>query len=374
METGRRLRTFDDQSGLVEGVKFSPDGNTLATVGFDGVLRLREAVAIEEIDRDPDTLDFLGILSMRNIQQGNYAEAEVILNHILENQDLLADDKLRMSRLRETVRASLAGQGKLPVITRQPKSVRAIIGEEATFEVQVDGPGPWSCQWYHNGQAIDGATQPKLMVPVDSEESLGNYQMDVLHGREPFVSPVHSDFAHLHNAESTPKRGLLWEAFNDISGESVKDLTDADKFQQNLPDEQTCVESFELPSSTAKDYGGRFTGWLVPPETGEYVFYLCANGDAELFLSNGELPSGEKLITSQAEGSWKRRQWQYADPLLGKSLPIHLQRGKRYSIRVLYKGGTWKDFLDVTWQMPGQPSPRSGAPPIPGKYLRPRRE
>jgi hypothetical protein len=185
---------------------------------------------------------------------------------------------------------------------------------------------------------------------------------------------VQSEFAYLYDTESPPKRGLCWQAFNDIPGETVKDLTDSKKFQRNLPDEQSRVEAFELPPIKVKNYGAQLTGWIVPPETGEYVFYLCANGEAELFLSESESPLDERLITSRADTTWKKRQWQYAEPLLGKSLPIHLDRGKRYSIRALIRGGTWKDFLDVTWQMPGQPPPRFGAPPIPGKYLQHRRE
>ena len=375
VETGRRLRTFHDHSGPVTGVRFSPDGNTLATVGLDGVLRLRDALPLAEIDRDPDTLQYLLLLSQRRIQQGRYAEAEAILNRILKMRKLLPDVEQEMPHIRQALGMTLTGQGKIPVIAKQPESVKATIGDEAAFQVQVEGPGPWSFQWYHNGQKIKGANQSKLIVPVIGEESLGHYQLDIFpQGRESLVSPVHSDFAYLYDTEQPPERGLRWEVFNDTPGPSLKDLTESQKFQENQPDERTIVDAFEIPSSTAKNYGGRLTGWIVPPESGEYLFYLCANGEAELFLSENESALDERLITSRAEGPWKKRQWQYAERLRGKSLPIHLERGKRYSIRALIKGGTWKDFLDVTWQMPDHPPPRFGAAPIPGKYLQHQRE
>ena len=33
------------------------------------------------------------------------------------------------------------------------------------------------------------------------------------------------------------------------------------------------------------------------------------------------------------------------------------------------KEGPEADYLSVTWQMPGQPPPQNGDPPIPGTYL-----
>ena len=312
---------------------------------------------------------------LRRIEQGRYPESEAILNRIIGTPNLLADNKQRMPHVREALRRTLDGQGKLPVITRQPKSAKATVGGAATFEVQVKGEGPWSFQWYHNGEKIEGATQRKLTIPAVGKESLGNYQLDVFpQRRNSFVSPVQSEFAYLYDEEHAPEYGLRWDVFNDTPGTTVKDLTDSQKFQANQSDEQAITDAFEIPPSTTKNYGGRLSGWIVPPVTGEYVFYLCANGEAELFLSENESPSEERMVTSRAEGSWKKRQWQYADPLLGKSLPIPLERGKRYSIRALIKGGTWKDYLDVTWQMPGHPPPRFGAPPIPGRYLQHRRE
>lgn len=51
------------------------------------------------------------------------------------------------------------------------------------------------------------------------------------------------------------------------------------------------------------------------------------------------------------------------------SEPVHLEAGKRYYIETLFKEDLVGDHLQVAWQMPGQPPPKNGDPPIPGPYL-----
>jgi len=52
-----------------------------------------------------------------------------------------------------------------PSWTVQPQDVAVAVGYNATFTAQADGYGPIAYQWYFQGQAIDMATQPTLLVP-----------------------------------------------------------------------------------------------------------------------------------------------------------------------------------------------------------------
>ena len=59
LETGKQLQTIDAHSKAVAGVDFSKDGNRLATISLDGVLRVWDAASNSEIEQDPKTLSAL---------------------------------------------------------------------------------------------------------------------------------------------------------------------------------------------------------------------------------------------------------------------------------------------------------------------------
>ena len=66
---------------------------------------------------------------------------------------------------------------------------------------------------------------------------------------------------------------------------------------------------------------------------------------------------------------WKpRRQWEELDSE-NISEPVTLQGGKRYWVEALFKEGTVDESFAVTWQMPDEPPPKNGDPPIPGEFL-----
>jgi len=48
------------------------------------------------------------------------------------------------------------------------------------------------------------------------------------------------------------------------------------------------------PRELGADRGSRMMGWLVPPVTGEYVFWIAADHPSELWLSTDDNP--EKMI------------------------------------------------------------------------------
>ena len=54
-----RLATLTGALARGYGCAFSPDGNTLAATDVESNLKLWEALPLEEIDRDPQTMSFL---------------------------------------------------------------------------------------------------------------------------------------------------------------------------------------------------------------------------------------------------------------------------------------------------------------------------
>jgi len=163
---------------------------------------------------------------------------------------------------------------------------------------------------------------------------------------------------------------LRWEVYEGIPGVTLADLTSHPKF----PDESDAVEwvtEFETPEQWGDNYGARLTGLVVPPVSGEYVFYIASDDQGVLYLSRDENPANKVLIAS--EPMWSPpRMWIGRDPEQSeakRSAPIFLEAGHRYYVEALMKEAGGGDHLGVTWQMPDQPAVENGASPISGEHL-----
>jgi hypothetical protein len=167
-------------------------------------------------------------------------------------------------------------------------------------------------------------------------------------------------------------RGFLHQEYYQGPAEScsLADLTNSAKFP-DYPDTTNDVHQFEILSSASLGGGNRLSGYVLPPATGDYRFYLCSKGEGILCLSKNESPLS-KLQIAQGGGSlardWIRDVpgWPTGPPNV--SLPIHLEAGKAYYVEALAQFCNL-GILGVTWQMPGQPPPRDRDPPVPGIFL-----
>jgi len=85
----------------------------------------------------------------------------------------------------------------------------------------------------------------------------------------------------------------------------VAELTANAKFPAapDVVDEVSTLESQYLPDDAGENYGQRLTGWLVPPLTGDYVFYLAADDQAQMFLSTDDFPANKRLIVQESPGA-----------------------------------------------------------------------
>jgi hypothetical protein len=70
--------------------------------------------------------------------------------------------------------------GEPPVITSAPQPQAIKEGESAAFTVAVSGTGPFLYQWYWNGQPIDGAFNPALVLTNVLLPQTGDYSVYVL--------------------------------------------------------------------------------------------------------------------------------------------------------------------------------------------------
>ena len=161
--------------------------------------------------------------------------------------------------------------------------------------------------------------------------------------------------------------GILREVYYNIGGSAVANLTSAPNFPAR-PDEEFIESAFEAPSNFAENYGQRMRALLVPPVTGNYVFWISSDDNSTLYLSTDADPARKTPIASVT--SWTNsRQWNTYPSQ--KSATVTLTNGFRYYIEALQKEGGGGDNLAVAWQKPGDAVPANGAAPIPGSYLTP---
>jgi len=137
-----------------------------------------------------------------------------------------------------------------------------------------------------------------------------------------------------------------------IAGGTVANLTN----NPNYPDNPTGTElrdDFQGYGENQYDYYGmRVYGWLTPPQSGDYTFWIAANDAGECWLSTDANPANAKVICSVPNGSGgDPRQWDGATSQ--KSASITLQAGQKYYIMALQKDSTGRDHVAVAWQGPG---------------------
>jgi hypothetical protein len=173
-------------------------------------------------------------------------------------------------------------------------------------------------------------------------------------------------------AQSNFSSGMLkLEVFRDIEGASVDDLRFDPKFPDS-PDETHYVTRFEIPASkyVAGNSGGikvgeKLSGYLVPAQTANYVFYVSANESGELWLArDATQPENIELIASGL-ANYPARTYDTATP----SSPIRLEANKRYYVEALVKQNGKEESLSIAWTKENEPAPAFGAEPIAGSFL-----
>jgi hypothetical protein len=129
------------------------------------------------------------------------------------------------------------------------------------------------------------------------------------------------------------------------------------------PDGWDYLVSFETSSHRGTNYGARICGYLLPPTTGDYTFWIAAGHYGELFLSPDDNPQNRIWIAYTANA--QPPQWN--NSRAQQSASITLKAGQKYYIQALQIQGTVADdYLAVAWQGPGRPREI-----IPGEFLAP---
>ncbi len=168
--------------------------------------------------------------------------------------------------------------------------------------------------------------------------------------------------------DETARGTILFEFYWGTDG-SVSSLQSLPTFP-NYPDDREWRASLEGPTDWRDHYGTYVRGYLYPPATGNYTFWIASDDQSQLWLSKDEDPAHMVQIASVPQWTPPRDFDNTGGGAGGpqqKSSPIPLTAGKRYYIEVLHAEGVGGDNLAVAWQGPGIRDRTI----ITGKYLSP---
>jgi CubicO group peptidase (beta-lactamase class C family) len=121
---------------------------------------------------------------------------------------------------------------------------------------------------------------------------------------------------------------------------------------------------FEITSNQGEYYGTKLSGYLHPPVTGLYTFWIAADDQAQLWLSTNDEPVNKRQIAGLVSPT-PPRQWTTFPSQ--QSAAIELQAGQRYYVEALHRESSANDNLAVGWRLPDGTLER----PIPGARLSP---
>lgn len=149
------------------------------------------------------------------------------------------------------------------------------------------------------------------------------------------------------------------DEWDNVGGNTISDIP-----LQTKPTSTATITSFEGPLNIADNYASRIRGYIYPPKTGSYVFWLASDDAGELWLSSDDNPTTKVRIANLDSWTDYRQFGKYPSQ---KSAAINLIAGKKYYIEALQKEGGGGDNLSVQWQLP------DGAmeTPIAGSHLSP---
>lgn len=144
------------------------------------------------------------------------------------------------------------------------------------------------------------------------------------------------------------------EYWFEVGGSGLSNLYNHGAFQNDLPDSEETLTRFQTESGRWNEYGTRVRGYVIPPTTGSYTFWIASDDSSELYLSSGlavaNRSTGATPIAS-VSGHTSYEEWnKYGSQ---QSVAITLQAGTPYYIEAVQKEGWGGDHLSVAWSGPG---------------------
>lgn len=232
-------------------------------------------------------------------------------------------------------------------------------------------PTSFSVAGYSTVSAVLDANGRDVVVTLDRALDPGqSYSLTIQNVTDATGTPLAS--ANVPFQSFFFSRGLLkYEFFPGQSENNVlADTLFLDPKFPNDPWWTAFLTAFEtrtiFPDNSHARYGALITGLLVPPASGDYLFYIKSDDSSQLHLN----PLGADPIPVPFTTA----------PLLEEtgcchsfsdleSLPQTLTAGQMYALAAVYKEGNGGDYMEAAAKLSTDPAPANSLSPIPGYML-----
>ncbi|MBK8787520.1 MAG: PQQ-dependent sugar dehydrogenase [Chitinophagaceae bacterium] len=152
------------------------------------------------------------------------------------------------------------------------------------------------------------------------------------------------------HAQCTGTGTINFQRWNNITGSAVANLTSNINYPNN-PSSTGTRTTFEMQTNLGSNLGIRMYGYICPPTTGNYIFWIASDASGELWISTNSSPAN-KIRRAYNTSSTNSRQWnKFATQ---KSVSVPMVAGQLYYVEALMKESTGNDNLAVGWAKPGQ--------------------
>lgn len=294
----------------------------------------------------------------------------------VEHGDYKAQEPLEVEVLSaaDTAGGSEEQRPQRPTITASPVATEASRGGSATFIVEATGRGPMSYDWRLDGIPIwPRQNTPTLSLGNVGGGLAGTYDC-VVTGADGVVTSKPATLT-VTDTGAIASSGMWLEQYTDpaIGGSASLEVFLAHARFPRWSDASAVLSgTIETEPRTAPQ-GQRLSGWLTPPASGSYQFFLTGSGQAQMQLSSDESSRNRRLLVDHA-GNAGAREWSAG----GRSKPVALQGGKRYYLEMTHlTTGDHPAAIALTWRQvtnaPGarkdDPAPENGSPAMPASLF-----
>jgi hypothetical protein len=176
---------------------------------------------------------------------------------------------------------------------------------------------------------------------------------------ENFVFPATNAGVNVYRARLEPARDPAANRLMDLTGNATLEIWNnangghiADFFgtpaADKPPSSTASIQSLRY-SGHGEQYAARVRGFLIPPQTGDYVFWIASDDASELWVSPSADPAKKAKMAYVTdfvpEGHWNDRPTQ-------RSQAITLQASHPCYFEILHKQGSGEAHLAAGWTLP----------------------
>jgi len=168
----------------------------------------------------------------------------------------------------------------------------------------------------------------------------------------------------LNNSSLVPGT-IAWAVYDGINGTTVGDLTGNANFPANPTFVQLLTQAYSIPNR-ADNYGSVMRGYVIPPVSGSYNFFIASDDNGSLLLSPDTNAANAVQIASVTGGGGTSSTdpYQWNKFVTQKSTAQFLNAGQAYYLEARQKESAGGDFLQIGWSGPatgGQTNVINGA-------------